>query len=209
MRKIKKSLLISISLVLFFFISPFIAIRDLWYVLVLKNSPTIGVNFVQTVYATVLASVEEALEIFYPGAQIEEEFHSLTDEQKIILAEKGRIIPEDLDRDFNFYVASNAGKIIGYVAEDAVPGKWGLIHYMMSISLEGKVLSVMVLDYSEKRGKPIAKRRFLKQFKGKSVKSKIRLNKDIRGITGASISSRGMTKGVRKMVHVFSEIYIQ
>ena len=49
--------------------------------------------------------------------------------------------------------------------------------------------------------------RSIRQFIGKDSEDPIRLRKDIQGITGATISSRGMTDGVRKLIYVFAHFY--
>ena len=114
-----------------------------------------------------------------------------------------------LDREFHFFIGRDAGRVVGYAVEDTVKGKWGIIRYILSIDPHGRVLDVMVLEYSERRGRPVAKRRFLKQFEGKTIHDKITLRRDIHGVSGATISSSSMTNGIRKLVHVFDELYVK
>ncbi|PIW58254.1 MAG: hypothetical protein COW13_05350 [Candidatus Omnitrophica bacterium CG12_big_fil_rev_8_21_14_0_65_50_5] len=76
----------------------------------------------------------------------------------------------------------------------------------MSLSPEGQVIEVSVLDYQEIRGKPVAKNRFLKQYQNKTIHNPVKLKKDIDGITGATISSRSLTDGVRKILYIFELI---
>ena len=57
------------------------------------------------------------------------------------------------------------------------------------------------------RGKPVAEKRFWGQFLGKGSGDPIRLQEDIRGVTGATISSKGITNGIRKLVHIFAMYY--
>lgn len=165
---------------------------------------------VRGIYAKVLSNEQEALQKLLPNAQeIREEVKILTDEQKETISEKARIkLDPYLDREFHFFIGSTNAQIVGYAVKDTVKGKWGLIHYMVSLGLDGKVGNVIVLEYKERRGKPVAKRRFLKQFTGKTINDRIRLKKDIDGVTGATISSRGMTDGIRKIVHIFNEFYV-
>lgn len=96
------------------------------------------------------------------------------------------------------------GEVIGYGLEDTVVGKWGPIHYLVGVDPEGTVREVIVLSYDEIRGKPVAKRRFLRQYQGKTPKDPLRLRKDIDGISGATISSRSLTDGVRKLLFIFA-----
>lgn len=43
-------------------------------------------------------------------------------------------------------------------------GKWGPIQYIVALDMEGKISNLAVMSFVEKRGKPIAKRLFLKQL---------------------------------------------
>ena len=74
------------------------------------------------------------------------------------------------------------------------------------MNVQGAIVEVIILDYSEIRGKPIAKRRFLRQYKGKTTKDPVLLRRDIDGISGATISSRSLTDGIRKILYIFTEI---
>jgi Na+-translocating ferredoxin:NAD+ oxidoreductase RnfG subunit len=104
------------------------------------------------------------------------------------------------------YVAQKQNIVLGYAIEDTVMGKWGPIHYLVGLDTQGVISQVIVLDYQEIRGRPIAKKRFLKQYQGKGAGDHLELHKDIDGVTGATISSRSLTDGVRKLVHIFQEI---
>ncbi|MCA9403417.1 MAG: FMN-binding protein [Candidatus Omnitrophica bacterium] len=104
------------------------------------------------------------------------------------------------------HTAIRNGTPVGVAFEDTVVGKWGPIHYVVGLDTSGNVEEVVILDYYEIRGKPAAKRRFLKQYRGKGVSDPIRLRKDIDGVTGATITSRSLTDGVRKTVHIHSLI---
>lgn len=160
--------------------------------------------------AETLTTVSEALKDLLPDAQeIKEETKVLTHEQRQKISKEAKITFDPaLDREFKVFIGMNDGAVIGYVMRSAVKGKHDLIHYMVSFDPNGQIQKVVILEYHEKRGKPVAKRRFLKQFKGKTINSRLKLRKDIDGVTGATISSRGMVNGVRKMVHVFNEFYM-
>jgi len=78
---------------------------------------------------------------------------------------------------------------------------------MLALEPDGKVKDAVVLELKERRGRPVKERRFLDQFFGKTIQDPIKLNKDIKGVAGATISSRGMSNGIRKLVYVFNELY--
>lgn len=103
------------------------------------------------------------------------------------------------------YIVRQDQQSIGYALEHTVRGKWGPIHYLLVLDPQGKILNLHVLSYQEKRGRPVAQPRFVRQFIGKTIQNPLRLKKDIHGVTGATISSRGITDGVRKLLAVFEE----
>lgn len=184
--------------------------HNLWHNLVLQNPRSADIGFLREAFAKVLSTNEEALKTLLPNAQeIKEETRVLTNEQKQRISEKIKVIFDPvLDREFNVFIGMVDGNATGYVIKDSVKGKHDLIHYMVSFDPNGQIRKVIVLEYHERRGKPVAKRRFLKQFKGKTINSRIKLRKDIDGVTGATISSRGIVNGVRKVVHIFNEFYM-
>lgn len=208
---VRKSIISIISLTTFLFFAPLEIAFSIWSKFILKQDRAISLSFIQQAYAVVLSSVEEALQVLLPAAQeIKQEIKVLTAEQKQAIEEKAKVkLDPQLDKEFTFFIGSANGQVMGYVIRDTVKGKWGPIHYMLGLDLKGRITDTVVLEYREKRGRPVAKRRFLKQFVGKTVQDKIKLNKDIRGISGASISSRGMVNGIRKSVHVFNKVYAE
>jgi Na+-translocating ferredoxin:NAD+ oxidoreductase RnfG subunit len=210
MYTLKKSAISLISLVIFLISSPIEIVQHVWCQLVLGQDTARSIGQIQNAYAKVLTTTEEAIHALLPDVdQISKEVKSLTTEQMNAIEDKAKVrFNSKFDQKFVFYVGHKENRATYYVVHDRVRGKWGPIDYMLSLDPAGQVADVIVLQYEEKRGRPVAKRRFLKQFIGKGEKDLIRLRKDIRGVTGASISSRGMTDGIRKMVHVFNEFYV-
>ena len=206
MSLVRKSVLASLVIAAYFFAMPLLWAQALWGKWALHQEISLTSCFTMQAFANVLSTVDETLKVFFPDASsIDKEKHTLSPQDQEAIEAAGKV---RLDRDeFQFYVAKKEGEILGYAIQDAVPGKWGLIYYMLHIDPQGKIKDTIVLAYEEKRGKPVAKRRFLKQFRGKTVKNKIKMMSDIRGVTGASISSRGMTDGIRKTLHVFNRLY--
>lgn len=101
---------------------------------------------------------------------------------------------------FRYYEATSNEVIVGYAIIDNTPGKHGPIRFMVVINPDMTVKSVTILAFYEKRGRPIRGRGFLSQFAGKKMTDRFRLNRDIDGITGATISSRAVARGVKNVV---------
>ncbi|PIQ85312.1 MAG: hypothetical protein COV74_09360 [Candidatus Omnitrophica bacterium CG11_big_fil_rev_8_21_14_0_20_45_26] len=206
---VKRAAVSTVSLIAIFIFSPLTLVQNLWYKFALKQPVQISQGMHTMAYAEQLVTVEEALKAFMPDAdQLTEDIQTLTEAQLADIEAKADLrLKYAYEKQHRFFIGKKDGQVIGYAAQDVVPGKWGPIYYMMLMTPEGAVQDVMVLAYEERRGRPVAKSRFLKQFYGKTVHDEIELMRDIKGITGASISSRGMTEGIRKMIHIFNVCY--
>ncbi len=98
------------------------------------------------------------------------------------------------------------GKTIGYVVVTVEKGYGGDINVMTGVDLEGKVTGVNILSMSETAGlgANASKESFLKQFIGKI--SGIEVNKgtpaenEIKALTGATITSKAVTKAVNAAI---------
>lgn len=107
-----------------------------------------------------------------------------------------------------FFFAMKDGEKTGVALIEEQPGKWGPVKYIVAMDLTGKVTNLAVMSYSEKRGKPIASRRFLEQFVGKTADSPLTVGKDVDAISGATISSRATAFAVKKVVTLYRTVYL-
>ncbi len=119
---------------------------------------------------------------------------------------ESRRVEEETKIDFHFAVKD--GKKVGVAIIDVEPGKWGPVEFFIALDLEATVRKVRVMSYQEKRGRPIARLSFLRQYRGKSSKSRLRVGRDITGISGATISSICATFAVKKAIVLFEELYL-
>lgn len=203
----KQGLSVSLGLILFLMFYPLRLAEYFYEKLFIKNSETY-IGFAE-VFAETFYTVEEALKTLLPQAQeIKEETKILTEEQKKTIEKIAELkFGPELDKEFYFYIGQTDGKVTGYAIEDTVKGKWGPIHYMLAIEPDGKIKDAIVLELGERRGRPVKERRFLDQFIGKTITDPIKLKKDIKGVAGATISSKGMSDGIRKVTYVFDTLY--
>ncbi|MCP4254581.1 MAG: FMN-binding protein [Candidatus Scalindua sp.] len=160
-------------------------------------------NYISQVYLT----EEQALREVFPHCdEILFNVVPLTEEEKSQLQNKlRRKIYEDF---FVVYMGIKSGKVTGYAIITEEIGKFHPYTFIVSVDLKGKIDKIAILVYRESRGSEIAKKRFLYQFKGKSLKNKIRINRDIINISGATMSVVTMCKGVKKILAVIDEFYL-
>ena len=97
-------------------------------------------------------------------------------------------------------VAGN--QVIGYVYLDYVIGKHLVIDYSVAVEPGGRVRRVDILEYRESYGGEVRGASWLQQFVGKTGANQIELEKDIRNISGATLSSRHIAEGVKKVLAI-------
>ena len=94
------------------------------------------------------------------------------------------------------------GKAIGWFFVDQVIGKHELITYALGINADGAIGQVQVIEYLENVGSQVRYPRWLDQFVGKTVESRLQVDSDIENISGATLSSRHVTDGIRRLMFV-------
>jgi hypothetical protein len=92
---------------------------------------------------------------------------------------------------------------LGWLLVDRVIGKSELITYALALDAGGTVKTVEILDYHESHGGEIRLAGWRKQFVGKTAADPVQLNKDIRNISGATLSCRHVTEGVQRLLSLY------
>jgi hypothetical protein len=65
------------------------------------------------------------------------------------------------------------------------------------------------LVYREARGSEVRTKRFNYQYQGKNLDDPIRINRDIINITGATMSVRSMSAGVKRVLVLTDEFFLK
>ena len=94
----------------------------------------------------------------------------------------------------------------GWFVVDEVVGKHEAITYAVGINADGSVRRVEVLEYRETYGYEVAEASWLKQFVGKTADSPLKLHADIQNISGATLSSRHLAEGVKRVMALYADV---
>jgi hypothetical protein len=89
---------------------------------------------------------------------------------------------------------------LGYVYRGRERGKVELMDFAVAMDTAGRVQRVLLTAYRENIGGEVASKRFMDQYRGKAAANALQLGRDIDGISGATLSARAVTLGVRKAV---------
>ncbi|MBM2841908.1 MAG: FMN-binding protein [Bacteroidetes bacterium] len=97
-------------------------------------------------------------------------------------------------------VPSADDAVLGYAVIDNVRGKDQFITYVLTVTPELAIRDVDILVYRESYGGEIMNSSWLRQFFNKKPGDELRPGREIRIITGATISSRSVTLGIRRVL---------
>ena len=134
--------------------------------------------FVPAAHATVYLTVEQAQQSLFAAASF---------------------TPVDLGRRERVWRVSQGGWFI----VDQVLGKHELITYALGMEADGRARGIEILEYRESHGGEVRDTAWRAQFAGKSAADPLQLNRDIRNISGATLSCRHITDGVKRLLKLY------
>jgi hypothetical protein len=101
--------------------------------------------------------------------------------------------------DDTFYSISEDDSIIGYLAVTDAPSKFHRFDYYVLFNDKEEILKVEVLHYRENYGGEICSKNWLKQFVGIDTENYSNFNREIDGISGATISVNSLKHHLLKI----------
>jgi Na+-translocating ferredoxin:NAD+ oxidoreductase RnfG subunit len=153
-------------------------------------------SIAQVVYATQFMSVEQAQRAAFPQAR---EFRAIAPPDVNLTKSIGAAAGWSP----RIWQARATDQLQGWLIVDQVLGKSELITYALALDAGGAVISVEVLDYRESHGGEIRLPAWRRQFVGKAAKDTSELTREIRNISGATLSCRHLTEGVQRLLKLY------
>jgi Na+-translocating ferredoxin:NAD+ oxidoreductase RnfG subunit len=148
-------------------------------------------------HARVLVKTDDAVREAFGGAPAVKHTEYLDEAQAAAIAKQAGSAPSS--RIVISYRATKDGRPLGaaYLESHIVRTLPETI--LIVLDPEGKVVKVEILSFDEPdQYRP--RERWMDQFKGRSLDSELSLSKGIRGVTGATLSSRAITAAVRRVL---------
>lgn len=165
-----------------------------WRVFALLPAALIAPQFAG---ADVYMSAEQAQQTIFPGIAFKSTALRLTDEQKKAIEQRSGVRVRTAD--VNLWRALDGSVFI----VDQVLGKHEFITYAIGIDASGAVRGIEVMEYKESYGYEIRRAEWRGQFSGKTGAAPLKLDSDIRNIGGATLSSKHVTEGVRRLLATY------
>jgi Na+-translocating ferredoxin:NAD+ oxidoreductase RnfG subunit len=160
--------------------------------------PEASLAIVSPACATVYLSLEQAQALMFPGATFAQDFKTLSDDQVSQIEKQSDT--NVLNRNLKAWRVSGGGWFIA----DEVVGKHEFIPVAIAIDKNGAVKDVEILEYREAYGGDVRNPKWLAQFDGKKSGDSVHLTDDIQNISGATLSSKHITDGVRRLLATYA-----
>ncbi|MBU6479947.1 MAG: FMN-binding protein [Nitrospirae bacterium] len=195
---------IALSLMLFSIMSP----AMVWAERVWDSELKRYLTEQEMTHAEVFLTEEDALKLMFPQSErVRKEVLKLSPEKKQQIEERiGWKFPEE---SFEVYIGETGAQINGYALVQNTIGKHKPMTYMVGVDNTGRVLNVELLVFREARGSEVRTKRFNVQYEGKTVLDPVRINKDIINISGATMSVRSMSAGIKRALVLVDEFYLK
>jgi len=153
-------------------------------------------------FAVQYLTVEQAQKTIFPGKSLTAAPVKLTGPQRKAIEQASGV--RVLHDEQQVWRISGGGWFI----VDEVVGKHEFITYAVGLNANGSVKQIEVMDYRETYGGEIRNESWRSQFVGKTSRSTLKLDNDIKNIGGATLSCRHITDGVKRLL-AFYEIALK
>lgn len=151
-------------------------------------------------WATTYLSVEQAQALMFPNTLLTPEAVTLNDSQ--VQAIEKAAGSKVTNRNLRAWRAPDGG----WFLLDGVTGKHELIAYAVALTADGTLRQIEILDYRESYGGEVRLPAWRQQFVGKKAGEAVTLDDDIKNISGATLSCRHVTEGVRRLLATYATV---
>jgi len=94
----------------------------------------------------------------------------------------------------------------GWFIVDQVIGKHENIDMAYALEANGAVRGLEILTYRESYGDEVMNPKWRAQFHGKDYRQSLKLDHQIKNISGATLSSRHVTEGINRLTHTWQQV---
>lgn len=154
-----------------------------------------------TAHAKVHYARSEALELAFPGADhVETRSFFLTDDEKVRIEELGKA-PLD-SKLVTIHVGEKNGEPMGYAFIDSQVVRTMPETMLIVLAPDGSVGKMLLLAFNEPPEYEPSER-WLEQFPGRTLGPDLKVDRDIHGIAGSTLTSHAVTTAVRRTLALY------
>ncbi len=148
-------------------------------------------------YAATYLTVEQAQQTIFPGQKLTRANITLTSVQAREI--ERRSDANVRHKEIQLWKIDNGG----FFVVDEVVGKHEFITYAVGLNADGTVKQIEIMTYRESYGYEVRNADWRAQFVGKNASAPLKLNQDIKNISGATLSCRHIADGVKRILATY------
>jgi hypothetical protein len=145
-------------------------------------------------HAKIYVGVEETQRRLFPGETLTPNPVALTETQRDTMRDRSSV-REPFRGERVWKTAKGDWFIV-----DEVVGKHEMVKYALAINADGTIKGIEIMEYVESYGYEVGEATWRGQFAGKTGEAALKLNKDISNISGATLSCKHLTDGVKRLM---------
>lgn len=145
-------------------------------------------------HAKIYVSVEETQQRIFPGQKLTPNPIALTEAQRDKMRELSSV-REPFRGERVWRTAAGDWFIV-----DEVVGKHEMVKYAIGINADGSIKQIEIMEYVESYGYEVGEASWRNQFVGKTGAATLKLNQDIKNISGATLSCKHLTDGIKRLM---------
>jgi Na+-transporting NADH:ubiquinone oxidoreductase subunit NqrC len=148
-------------------------------------------------YGAMYFNVEQAQQAIFSGQKLTPAFVTLTADQAREIERRSDVNVRQ--KQIQLWKVSNGG----YFIVDEVVGKHEFITWAIGLNADGTVKQIEIMTYRESFGYEVRNPDWRAQFVGKNASAPLKLNQDIKNISGATLSCRHIADGVKRILATY------
>jgi hypothetical protein len=148
-------------------------------------------------HAKIYVAVEQVQQSMFPGQKLTQTPIALTEAQRDKMRELSSV-REPFRGERVWRTAAGDWFIV-----DEVIGKHEMVKYALGINANGTIKGIEIMEYVESYGYEVGEASWRNQFVGKTSDAQLKLNKDINNISGATLSCKHLTDGVKRLMVMY------
>ncbi len=148
-------------------------------------------------HARINVGIEEAQQRLFPGQKLNAHPVFLTEAQRDTMRALSSV--REPFKSERIWRSSDGGWFI----IDEVLGKHEMVKYALAIWPNGSIKGIEIMEYVESYGYEVADAGWRQQFAGKTSGSTLKLKQDIQNLSGATLSCKHLTDGVKRLMVMY------
>ena len=148
-------------------------------------------------HAKIYVGIEETQQRLFPSDKLTQNPVALTEAQREKMRELSSV-REPFRGERVWKTAKGDWFIV-----DEVVGKHEMVKYALAINANGTIKGIEIMEYVESYGYEVAEASWRNQFTGKGADATLKLNKDIKNISGATLSCKHVTDGIKRLMVMY------